>query len=103
MRQTEFGGPLRFVLGELAEIIIETGGGTAVEPRPECRLADSLATGGRHPHIIISDPADHVGVRFDVAHESFCRLRFPSLPSFGPGAASGFGRGGGNWFRRGIT
>ena len=68
MRQAEFGGALRLVLGQLAKIIVKAGGRTAVEARPERRFANRLATGDGHALVIVRDAADHVGVRFDVAH-----------------------------------
>src|SRR5437016_7662156 len=68
MGQTKFGSSLRLMLGELTEIIIEAGGGTAVEPGPERLLANGLAPGELELKIIIRHAADHVGVGFDVVH-----------------------------------
>ena len=53
MFQAELRRALRFVLGELAEIIVKAGGGTAVEARPERRFADRLAAGDRHAFVIV--------------------------------------------------
>src|SRR5450432_485581 len=53
MFQAELGGAFWLVLGELAEIIVEAVYGTAVEARPERRLANRLATGERHAFVVI--------------------------------------------------
>ena len=68
MLDAKFGGALWFVLGELAEIIKKAGGRTAVEARPERGFADGRAAGKCHALVIVRRAADHVGVRFYVAH-----------------------------------
>src|SRR5262249_25499346 len=71
MRQTEFGGALRFVIGELAEVIVEAFRPAAIVARPKGGFADGLAAGGDHRLVIVSHAADHVSVGFDIAHGQF--------------------------------
>ena len=68
MRQAEFGGALRFVVGELAKVVVEALGGAAVEAGPEGGFADGAATGGDHGGVVVGGAANHVGVGFNVAH-----------------------------------
>ena len=70
MRQPKLRRALRLVVGELAEVVVEAVDGRAVEARPEGRLAHGGAPGGDHVLIVVSRAADHVAVRFDVAHRS---------------------------------
>jgi hypothetical protein len=68
MFQAELRCALRFVFGELGKVIEKSGGRTAVKTGPERRFADGLAAGERHAFVIVSRAADHVGVRFNIAH-----------------------------------
>ena len=68
MRQAVFRCPLWFVLRNLAEVVVKTLRGTAVKAGPESRFSDGGAAGGSHVTVIVRDPADHVGVRFNEAH-----------------------------------
>ena len=87
-----FCGAFWFVFGELAEVVVESAGGRAVEAGPERRLADDLAAGDREFFVVIRRPADHVGVWLDVFHDE-------------SGWKSGFSNGwcaGGSLERRGF-
>ena len=66
--QAELGSALGLVLGQLAELIKKPIYGTAVESGPKRRFANGGTTGSGQPQVIISHPADHVGVWFDVFH-----------------------------------
>lgn len=55
--------------GELLEIVVESGGRSPVKSGPECRLADGKAAGRNHGLVVVGRATDHVGVRFDVAHD----------------------------------
>ena len=63
-------GPVRLVLGELAEVVAEPLRPRAVEPRPERRLADHHAAGQGHPLVVVGGAGDHVDVGVDVVHGS---------------------------------
>jgi hypothetical protein len=70
----ELGRPFRLHLGQVAEVVVEPGGGAAVEPGPERRLGDGHAPGVRHPGVVVGGAGDHVNVRVDVAHRQACQL-----------------------------
>src|SRR5262249_55172826 len=95
MRQSEFRRPLRFMLGELRKIIKETGGRTAVEASPKGGFANGSAAGSDHVAVVIGHPANHMGMRLDVAHFG--------LVLAGPGATGSFGGRSGNRFFGRIT
>ena len=77
VRQAELRGAARLVIGQLAEVVAETLGGTAIKAGPERRFAHRAATGCDHRGIVVRDAADHVGVRLDVTHrkKSAARIR----------------------------
>ena len=68
VRQAELGRAFGFVFGQLAEVIVKAINGTAVEAGPKGWFANCGATSGDHVEVIVSDPADHVAMRFDVTH-----------------------------------
>ena len=68
MRQAELRRALRLEVGELAEVIVEALRAAAIEARPERRLTNRGAARRGHRDVIVRDAADHVSVRFDVAH-----------------------------------
>src|SRR5215469_1889378 len=70
MRQTELGGAFWLVLGELAKIVAKAVNRTAIKSRPERWFANRGTAGQCHVDVIIRDAADHVGMRFDVAHRN---------------------------------
>ena len=70
MGQAVLGRPGGLVLGQLSEVVAKPLDRTSVESRPEGRLAHGGAPGGDHVLIVVSRAADHVAVRFDVAHRS---------------------------------
>jgi hypothetical protein len=72
MREAEFGRAFWLMVRELAKVIVEPRHRASIEPGPEGRFADGLATGSAHSDVIVSDPADHVCVGFDVSHFMFC-------------------------------
>src|SRR6266850_1918245 len=108
MRQPEFRGALRLMFGELAKVVVESIRRTAIEPSPECWLADGLASGGCHSHIIVRNPADHVRMRLNVFHgcELFCGsrdFRFKSAFRTRPGATRRLRSSGWNWLSSWIA
>ena len=68
--EAEFGGAFGFVFGELEEVIVEAIRAAAIEAGPESGFANGFATGEGHGLVIVGGAADHVAVRFDVAHGS---------------------------------
>ena len=68
MCEAKLGGAFRFLVGELAKVIMKAIDTAAVEAGPEGGLTDAGATGSGHLDVVIRRPADHVTVRFDVAH-----------------------------------
>ena len=68
MRQPELRRALRLVVGELAKVIVKALHAAAIEARPKRRLAHRAAARGDHRLVVVRDAADHVAVRFDVAH-----------------------------------
>ena len=77
MWQTELGGTLGFVLGELTEVIVKSIGRASVKARPKSRFADGLASGSDHGQVIVGGAADHVAMWFDVSHvKNPCLLLF---------------------------
>jgi len=64
----ELGRPLRFDLGQLAEVIVKPVGAGAIEPGPESRLGHRDAAGLGHALVVVGGAADHVNVRIDVGH-----------------------------------
>ena len=68
MRQEKLRRARRLVVGQLAEVIAKSIRRAAVKSRPKRRLADRRTSGRDHRLIIVGRAADHVAVRFDVAH-----------------------------------
>jgi hypothetical protein len=52
----------------LEKIIVEAVRAAAIEAGPERGFANGLATRDGHGLVIVGGAADHVAVRFDVAH-----------------------------------
>ena len=68
MRQEKLRRARRLVVGQLAEVIAKSIRRAAVKSRPKRGLADRRAPGRDHRLIVVGRAADHVAVRFDVAH-----------------------------------
>src|SRR5262245_20356770 len=84
MRQAELGGSPWFVICELAKIIIKPRRRTAIKSCPKGRFADRGTPGSDHIAIIVGHTADHVGMRFDIAHELFYLLVLPDQAPHAP-------------------
>src|ERR1017187_740473 len=80
MRQTKLGGATRFVFSQLAKVIIKPGRRAAIKACPKRGFTNRGASGQSHRTVVISHPADHVRMRFDVTHDYF-------LPGHAPQAA----------------
>ena len=70
MRQAELRGALRLVLGELAEIIVESRAPNCGRSPPRTPVRKPPAQPAVAMRVIVRDAADHVGVGFDVAHSA---------------------------------
>ena len=71
MLDTVFCGALRFVLGELAEIVVKSVGRRAVKARPKRWFAEGLTAGESEFLIIVGGSTDHMRVWLDVSHHEW--------------------------------
>src|SRR5262245_21841087 len=74
-------GAPRLELGELAEVVLEAVGRTAVPAGPECRLGDGGAAGQRHVLVVVGSTRHHVRVMIDVLHGRTSWLQRSYAPS----------------------
>src|SRR5260370_25449392 len=78
MANAELGGALRFVFGQVAEVVAEPVHGTAVEACPKRRFTDGDATTAGHAVVVVGDAGDHVDVGVEVVHFGAGLLSFLS-------------------------